>query len=118
GRGPRTRCASDLCRSRGGAVREVGGGVGAVPVGVGEPWRHRCGDRGRGRRRSWFRCRTGRWLVKATSVVLFGALVLVLGSCWESSGSTTQLVELGPLSFEVPVDWQRKDEARARALTS
>lgn len=56
--------------------------------------------------------------MKASPVVLLSVLVLAVGGCWESSGSPTQLVDLGPLSFEVPVEWQRKDEARTRALTS
>lgn len=49
-----------------------------------------------------------------------GAVMLVslAAGCDESSGAGAQLVELGPLVFEVPLDWQRHDSARPGATTA
>ena len=51
-----------------------------------------------------------------TLVALLG-LIIVTG-CSDSSGSESQVAQLGPVSFEIPEPWRRSDTSRPGSMTS
>lgn len=53
-----------------------------------------------------------------TGCARIATLIVLLAACNEDSGPPSQLVELGKLTFEVPLDWKRTDGIRPGTLTA